>query len=131
MVRVTVGKDSRLPKNTGFKILGSVRGIDKESRVKNFIDSDLGIWKKGLIFVSFNPSELKQIVSIPLSFRNTEDRLIWHHERNGEFSVCSAYHINFQNKVAKHPGPSSVPYYYQDTKFSLDFSEEYPTLKIK
>lgn len=36
---------------------------------------------------------MELIKSIPLSIRNTKDRLVWHFEWNGKFSVRSAYHL--------------------------------------
>lgn len=43
-----------------------------------------------------------------LSHQNIEEELIWHFEKDDEYSVRSAYHLCMSKKVNKHPGPSNV-----------------------
>ncbi|XP_058724620.1 uncharacterized protein LOC131596076 [Vicia villosa] len=104
--KVDVRKDGWLPDNPGFKISGSVRNLAPDAKVSSLIDRDLGIWKRDLIFNSFDTCVASQIVSIPLALRQSEDTRIWHHEKNGEYSVRSAYHICMHRKAAISPGPS-------------------------
>src|SRR3954467_10067109 len=51
--------------------------------------------------------EAKKIVSIPLPRLPTEDKLIWHHEKSGEFSVKIVYHDSVAFRDSHKPGPSS------------------------
>ncbi|XP_058776202.1 uncharacterized protein LOC131650515 [Vicia villosa] len=106
--RVRIWQDRWIPDVAGFKLLETVRLLDKEAKFKELIDKDLGCWKKDLISSIADPLEAGQIESIPLSLRRTEDKLIWHSERNGEYSVRSAYHLCTQYKQAKSPGPSNI-----------------------
>lgn len=41
----------------------------------------------------FSVEEVEAIQSIPLSVGDVEDRIIWHYERNGKYSVRSAYQV--------------------------------------
>lgn len=41
----------------------------------------------------FSAKEVEAIQSIPRSVRDVEDMRIWHYERNGKFSVWSAYQV--------------------------------------
>ncbi|XP_058725615.1 uncharacterized protein LOC131596897 [Vicia villosa] len=91
----------------GFKLLGTARILDKEATFKELINQDIRCWKRDLASSIFDSVESSQISSIPLSLGDTEDKLIWHFERNGEYSVRSAYHLYTQYKQAKSPGPSN------------------------
>ncbi|XP_058759750.1 uncharacterized protein LOC131633056 [Vicia villosa] len=68
---------------------------------------DLGLWKEGVITEKFSSEEAKKIVSIQLSRLPTEDKIIWHFEKNGEFSVKTAYHAARTHKDSLNPGPST------------------------
>lgn len=109
--KVTVCKDNWIPRNAGFKISGHVRNLASGVKVCELIHWDLGSWKRKLIFNSFDLQEAKKIVSIPLSFKKTKDTLIWHHEKNGDYFVRSAYHICMHHKAAKSPGPSCISHH--------------------
>lgn len=67
--------------------------LEPQAKVEELIDRDLRQWRKDLIFSCFNPSEAMQIVSIPLSMRLPVDKIIWHKEKDGKYSVRSAYHV--------------------------------------
>lgn len=50
-------------------------------------------WDIQLLNDLFSSEEVELIRSLPLSLRNVGDRRIWHYERNGKFTVRSAYHV--------------------------------------
>ncbi|KAL6270249.1 hypothetical protein ACE6H2_027160 [Prunus campanulata] len=50
-------------------------------------------WKKDLIQNWLSPYEAELIYRLPLSFRCPPDRLIWHFDKKGFFSVRSAYQV--------------------------------------
>lgn len=50
-------------------------------------------WHIGLIHDLFSQDEVEKILNIPLSCRSSMDCRIWNYERNGKFSVRSAYHV--------------------------------------
>ncbi|XP_058725683.1 uncharacterized protein LOC131596977 [Vicia villosa] len=75
--------------------------------VSDLIDSDLRCWKRDLISNCFGPVTCSQICSIPLSWSSLDDTIIWHAEKDGTYSVKSAYHILRAKRDARDPGPSS------------------------
>ncbi|CAI8606584.1 unnamed protein product [Vicia faba] len=63
------------------------------------------MWNRDLVMQCFNRNEALQAISIPLSIRNPMDSLIWYRERNGEYSVKSAYHLIKGMEEAEGAGP--------------------------
>lgn len=78
-------------------------------------------WKKGLLDSLFSQEEVSLIMGLPLSLRPMEDRVIWHHECNGRFSVHSAYHVAKSIHVASGEGAngSSLSYVYGELVWIL------------
>lgn len=54
-----------------------------------------GGWNEPLILTSFDQEDADLILSIPLGRRSSSDRLIWHFDSRGCFSVKSAYKLAF------------------------------------
>ena len=50
-------------------------------------------WNKELVNENFPPSEVKQILSMPLSWRYPHDSMVWHYTKMGFYTVWTAYHI--------------------------------------
>ncbi|XP_058763625.1 uncharacterized protein LOC131637081 [Vicia villosa] len=107
--KVRILKDSWISSNSGFRIIGSTRGINENASVQELIDPDLGIWKQDVIRGCFEPFEASLITSIPLSRSITEDKRIWHHEKNGCYSDRSGYHCCLKMQSDSSPSPSSFP----------------------
>jgi hypothetical protein len=61
-----------------------------------------------LIRQIFSPFEAQQILNIPLSWRLPNDNLIWHWERDGNFSVRSAHHMIKEAETMNTPEASSA-----------------------
>lgn len=59
---VIICKDRWIPHHSSFKVRGSIRGLASNSKVSDLIDSDLGQWKRDLIFSSFVLEEVGKIV---------------------------------------------------------------------
>lgn len=81
--------------------------MDNDAKVCNPIGNDLGVWKKDLILDCFALDEAKKTLSIPLSHFPNDHKVIWHHEKNGEFSFKFAYHASMAHKDVLKPVPSS------------------------
>ncbi|XP_058787163.1 uncharacterized protein LOC131661587 [Vicia villosa] len=105
--KVNILKDRWIPGNNGFKLLYGANNLKENARVCDLIDRDLGGWKKEVIREKFSQEEAKMIVSIPLSRIPTDDKIIWHFEKNGEYSFKTAYHATCAQKECLLPGPSS------------------------
>lgn len=90
-----IWKDNWLPEQSGFKVWSPITNLHLEATVSELIDEDTKRWKRDLIYNVFNPYEAKQILNIPISLRLPGDCLtcIWHWEKDGNFSVRSAYHL--------------------------------------
>lgn len=83
--RVKILKDIWILRSLGFKLIQPARNVNEDTKVRELIDIDLGEWNKELIFDSFAADEAKKILSIPLSHPPIDDKLIWHHEKSGDF----------------------------------------------
>ena len=59
--------------------------------VSKLIDPDTNQWNAQIIRETFLPFEADDICRIPLSYRRPEDKIIWHHSKQGLFTVKSAY----------------------------------------
>ncbi|XP_058758794.1 uncharacterized protein LOC131632046 [Vicia villosa] len=86
-----------------------MRNSEPDDRVRKFIDSELGMWRTDLVKNTFEADDAKHILGIPLSRRNVVDKQVWQHEKTGEYSVKTAYHVCIRDKAAKEPGPSTPP----------------------
>ena len=60
-----------------------------------------GAWDEELINDLFWPVDAHQILQIPLT-SGREDVVAWHHNRNGFFSVRSAYHCQWIHKFGEN-----------------------------
>uniref|UniRef100_A0A803QH07 Reverse transcriptase domain-containing protein n=1 Tax=Cannabis sativa TaxID=3483 RepID=A0A803QH07_CANSA len=50
-------------------------------------------WNSTLLNDFFQPIDVEKILSIPLSYFATQDRLIWHHSTSGSYNVKSGFHL--------------------------------------
>ncbi|KAB2633991.1 hypothetical protein D8674_036633 [Pyrus ussuriensis x Pyrus communis] len=61
--------------------------------VSDLIDAENRCWKEEVITELFSELEGNLIISLPISLRLLEDKVIWHFDKKGLFSVKSAYHV--------------------------------------
>lgn len=108
--KVRMWVDKWLPDTPSFKPFIHVCVLEGEKKVCELINRDLNTWKKGLVQACFVPLEANQILSIPFSMRKPEYKIIWHHEKDSEYSVRYAYHFLQQLKMSKSLGPSNTPH---------------------
>uniref|UniRef100_A0A803P2K3 Reverse transcriptase domain-containing protein n=1 Tax=Cannabis sativa TaxID=3483 RepID=A0A803P2K3_CANSA len=87
---VLAGRDKWIPGYTDFKPV-SYRGADTLT-VSNFI-TDQREWNIPLLNQFFNAIDVDKIVTIPLSFFPSQDRLIWHSTTTGCYTVNSGFHL--------------------------------------
>lgn len=95
------------PNSPGFKPFTPTRGLNPDSRVCDLIGADMGIWDLEALRANFDDNEVTHIGSVPLSNSLHEDKWIWHFEKDGEFSVKTAYHLLGDLRRVSKSGPSS------------------------
>ncbi|KAK4382880.1 hypothetical protein Sango_2829500 [Sesamum angolense] len=78
-----------LPQAHTFHLIFPPRTLPGDTKVTNLIVGNE--WNEGLILVEFETCDANCILSIKLLNSNTRDKLLWHYEKNGRFSVCNAY----------------------------------------
>ncbi|XP_061999061.1 uncharacterized protein LOC133716365 [Rosa rugosa] len=71
------------------------------------VPHDSCTWKASLLESTFSPEDCEIITSIPLSFRLPPDRIIWHYDPKGIFSVKSAYVVARDRILQINNGASS------------------------
>ncbi|KAM1915217.1 hypothetical protein ACFX13_035095 [Malus domestica] len=62
------------------------------------IDAESASWNLNLVKELFPPCEVVLILASPLSCRLHPDKLMWHYDLNGLFSVKSAYKVVFKRR---------------------------------
>jgi ribonuclease HI len=90
-VRIIV--DKWMPNHAGFKVWSRCEDLNDDTLVCDLIDPDTKQWKRDLVSHLFHPHEALQILSMPISPRLPPDKLVWHFERDGDYSVRSAHHL--------------------------------------
>ncbi|KAK6125261.1 hypothetical protein DH2020_041005 [Rehmannia glutinosa] len=63
------------------------------SWVRDLIIPELGVWDENLLNLLFNPVDVRAIRSIPLCTNRRKDKLVWHHSKDGKYTVKSGYKV--------------------------------------
>jgi hypothetical protein len=89
--KVQIWRDNWLPRGN-LKVIGK----SSNSRIRwvsDLIDPSTKLWKEDLVRKLFHEADADYILRIKLPSFTGNDYLAWHHERNGIFSVKSAYKL--------------------------------------
>ncbi|XP_058759858.1 uncharacterized protein LOC131633155 [Vicia villosa] len=105
--KINVWRDNWVPSTPGFKPLIWQDPTNHLMKVSELIDEDLGQWNRTLILDTFMESDAHHVLSIHLSRTLPEDKLIWNHDKDGEFTVKTAYQILSKQKFHLNPGTSA------------------------
>ncbi|XP_073353989.1 uncharacterized protein [Aegilops tauschii subsp. strangulata] len=84
--------DNWIPRDETLRAYGS-RVANPPRLASDYFDYTMATWDKQKIEQTFMPMDVPAILSIPLSTRNFDDYWAWHFERNGVFSIRSAYRM--------------------------------------
>ncbi|KAK9911294.1 hypothetical protein M0R45_035213 [Rubus argutus] len=87
----SVYMDQWVPGLDGFRIQPS-GSIDLSLRVAD-LHSDSGGWNVGRLQSLFPIHEVEAILSIPVVHTSVDDSYLWHHNKNGKYSVKSGYWV--------------------------------------
>ena len=71
----------------------SVREEEEEVWVSSLINQDLHVWRRDFFMTHFNREEGEAICHIPLSRRQVSNSVYWKHNKDGIFTVKSAYKV--------------------------------------
>ncbi|KAL5806555.1 hypothetical protein ACOSQ4_029288 [Xanthoceras sorbifolium] len=80
----------------------------EDLRVASLISPSSHSWDLAKLDQVFVAADRDSILEIPLSFGDCNDSLIWHFDKNGEYSVKSGYRVAAQEKFSLK-GSSSCP----------------------
>ncbi|XP_062006063.1 uncharacterized protein LOC133723263 [Rosa rugosa] len=100
--QVNIWSDSWVPSLPSGKPNVNATALEEVAGVQDLI-SNTGSWNVELINRLFSVEEAEAILSIPLSSRNVEDRLVWKLERDGKYSVKTAYQFSFSHSNSRSP----------------------------
>ena len=90
---IDVTKDKWIPNYPSNKLLHSVDDMEEGWKVSDLIDWNLHWWRRDILMAKFNRDEAQAIYRIPLSRRAVKDSMVWLHNRRGEYTVRSGYHV--------------------------------------
>ena len=89
---IKIYTDRWMPRPTSFTIYAPpILGM--ECRVSKLICQLSRNWKTQLVQQSFYEHDAETILSIPLSARLPVDRMMWHFERSGIYTIKSGYKV--------------------------------------
>lgn len=88
--------------------------------VRDLIDTDNICWREELIRDLFLPCDAKITMSIPLCGSWPPDKLIWHYNANGSFSVKSAYNFIMDSNLSYTSSSSVSSHLFLQKVWALD-----------
>ncbi|EPS61668.1 hypothetical protein M569_13125, partial [Genlisea aurea] len=89
--QINVWNSPWLPRTGAFKPLYRHPSLPLDLRASDLINPRTGEWDRDKIFRLFLHADAMSILSIPLASPGHNDRIIWHHARDGKYSVRSGY----------------------------------------
>ena len=106
---ILVWNDSWIPKPHNFQVITRNLFLQHSLRVESLIDQEKRFWNKELLDNMLLKRDMEEIIKIPLSPSPAKDKLIWHFNKNGRFSVRSAYYLGkeFMKRQTKSKRASS------------------------
>lgn len=94
---VEIWNDPWVPDLPQFKPQRNGEGEEEGPRMVSDLVINRG-WNLELLNRTFSAWEVKAIIKIPVSHESREDRWAWHHTKNGEFTVRSAYYMAMKER---------------------------------
>ncbi|KAG6693248.1 hypothetical protein I3842_10G159900, partial [Carya illinoinensis] len=89
--------------------------VDEDLKVHSLIDINMGWWNIQALRALFNPNVIQKILQLNISV-HAEDSLFWVHEKNGIYSVRSAYRMlqqDISNDMEQHSRESLASVFWK------------------
>ncbi|XP_061999168.1 uncharacterized protein LOC133716477 [Rosa rugosa] len=99
--------DCWLPGVPEFKPLGNNGAIEEVGQVRDLI-TNTRLWNVPLIRRLFPLAEAEAILRLPFRRRVVPDRVVWRLEKDGKFTVKTAYRFDFSSSNSRSPFQLSV-----------------------
>jgi hypothetical protein len=90
---VNIWESKWIPRPHSFQVISPKPNDCQLSKVEDLIDPVDRCWKTDLRKSTFMTADTEHMMSIPLSFQNVDDKIVWHYDKKGRFSVKSAYQL--------------------------------------
>ncbi|KAK9990557.1 hypothetical protein SO802_025542 [Lithocarpus litseifolius] len=90
---IHIWEDKWLPTPITHKVCSPQQDIGDFPMVSSLINEEIRHWKVDKVKRHFLPFEAETILNIPLSYNLLEDSIIWMGNKQGVFSVKSAYYV--------------------------------------
>jgi hypothetical protein len=87
-----------------LKITGNITDR-RMRRVNSLFGNGPNGWNEQLVHAMFLPHDAEEIMKIKVPIHDLEDTIAWHYEKNGKFTVRSAYRL--ASSINSEPPPSS------------------------
>ncbi|XP_042944604.1 uncharacterized mitochondrial protein AtMg00310-like [Carya illinoinensis] len=104
--KIKIWGDKWLSTPTSYAVQSPVSGLQGEARVEELIVKHKREWDEVKIRSIFSDEEAEQILSIPLSRGQVQDKIIWGPSKKGVFTVNSAYYLQLE-RIRNIKGGSS------------------------
>ena len=98
---IKIWKDKWLPRSHNHMDCSPPQAFHVEANVSELIDQVSRCWREQLIKQSFSHAQVEEILSIPLSHTEMQDKLIWGCTKDGVFTVKSATSLARKLEEAK------------------------------
>ncbi|XP_063945891.1 uncharacterized protein LOC108212308 [Daucus carota subsp. sativus] len=101
--------DRWIPNNQGFFVRDAKGPFNVNSSVADFISS--GKWNLSKLKECVSDQSVSEISAIPISRTNANDRLVWHFDYKGNYTVKSGYYValSLKDSSTQHASSSSNP----------------------
>lgn len=125
--KIQVFKSNWIPRPQTFKP-STAATLDMESMVTDLID-DNQQWKEYLIHQHFKLEDAEQILRIPLPSSPKPDKIIWHYDKNGQYSVKNGHQLAQRIKHPDNPSCSKGIHCQWNVIWCLELPEKIKIFK--
>jgi hypothetical protein len=104
---INIWDDCWIPSSPNRKVM-TPRGNIFYTKVLELINSEDGSWDEEILNLLFSSVDVQWILNIPLSRRGMDDFAAWHFNKNGIFTVKSAYYVEWEYQHGRKIQRSSL-----------------------